>query len=136
METEDNTINPTPEELDSLFTNEIGFYHPSVGYWQAIAGVTPEILESYPEGTMQVPLIPGSNYEWKDNQWVEKPVEPIVYTDEEIKSFRAAAYIREADPIFFKYQRGEATENDWTSKVQEIRDRYPYNTPPQQQEEE
>jgi hypothetical protein len=124
------------EQLLEETTHEIGLYHPSIGYWQAIAGITPELIELYPEGTIQVPLIPGSNYEWKDNQWVEKPVEPIVYTDEEIKIMRASAYIREADPIFFKYQRGEATENDWTSKVQEIRDRYPYNTPTQQQEEE
>ena len=115
---------------------EKGFYHPSVGYWQTNSDPTPEILATYPDGTIEVPLIPGSNYEWKDNQWVEKPVEPIIYTDEEIKVLRAVAYREESDPIFFKYQRGEATENDWTTKVQEIRDRYPYNTSPQQQEEE
>ena len=39
---------------------------------------------------------------------------------------RAAAYNAEADPIFFQYQRGEATEQDWLDKIEEIRARYPY----------
>ena len=39
---------------------------------------------------------------------------------------RAAAYTAEADPIFFKYQRGEATEQEWLDKIEEIRARYPY----------
>jgi hypothetical protein len=115
------------EQVLEETTQEIGLYHPSIGYWQAIGGITSNILSTYPEGTIQVPLIPGSNYKWEDNKWVEKPVEPIIYTDEEIKILRAVAYREESDPIFFKYQRGEATENEWTTKVQEIRDRYPYN---------
>ena len=44
----------------------------------------------------------------------------------EQKSARAAAYANEADPLFFKYQRGEATEQEWLDKVEEIRARYPY----------
>lgn len=43
-----------------------------------------------------------------------------------IKEQRAAAYAAEADPIFFQYQRGEATEQDWLDKIEEIRARYPY----------
>lgn len=39
---------------------------------------------------------------------------------------RARAYKQEADPLFFKYQRGEATEQEWLTKVDEIRARYPY----------
>jgi len=39
---------------------------------------------------------------------------------------RAAAYAAEADPLFFKAQRGEASMDDWTAKVEEIRQRYPY----------
>lgn len=31
-----------------------------------------------------------------------------------------------ADAIYMKWQRGEATEQDWLDKVQEIRERYPY----------
>lgn len=39
---------------------------------------------------------------------------------------RAAAYKAEADPLFFKAQRGEATQQEWLDKVAEIQSRYPY----------
>lgn len=42
------------------------------------------------------------------------------------RAARAAAYAAEADPLFFKAQRGEATMDEWEAKVSEIRDRYPY----------
>ena len=44
------------------------------------------------------------------------------------KRNRATAYTTEADPLFFKAQRGEATMEEWEAKVAEIRSRYPYPT--------
>lgn len=41
---------------------------------------------------------------------------------------RQAAYAAESDPIFFMSQRGEATVEEWTAKVAEIKARYPYPT--------
>ncbi len=38
---------------------------------------------------------------------------------------RKAAYIAEADPLFFKAQRGEATLQEWQDKVAEIKARFP-----------
>jgi hypothetical protein len=38
---------------------------------------------------------------------------------------RRAAYITEADPLFFKAQRGEATMEEWQAKVAEIKQRFP-----------
>jgi hypothetical protein len=38
---------------------------------------------------------------------------------------RRAAYIAEADPLFFKAQRGEATLDEWQAKVAEIKARFP-----------
>ena len=38
---------------------------------------------------------------------------------------RAIAYREESDPIFFKAQRSEATEQEWLDKVAEIKARYP-----------
>ena len=38
---------------------------------------------------------------------------------------RRAAYIAEADPLFFKAQRGEATMEEWQAKVAEIKQRFP-----------
>lgn len=43
-----------------------------------------------------------------------------------IENERASAYRFEADPLFFKVQRGEATIAEWEAKVAEIRARYPY----------
>ena len=38
---------------------------------------------------------------------------------------RRNAYIAEADALFFKAQRGEATREDWQAKVAEIKARFP-----------
>lgn len=42
------------------------------------------------------------------------------------KRSRSNAFREEADPLFFAFQRGEGTEQEWLDKVQEIRDRHPY----------
>ena len=46
-------------------------------------------------------------------------------TAEEISDMRRAAYIAEADPLFFKAQRGEVEQQVWLDKVAEIKARYP-----------
>lgn len=39
-----------------------GYYHPSLGYWQAFS-ISPEPSEAaYPAGTVKVPVRPGQNY--------------------------------------------------------------------------
>jgi len=38
---------------------------------------------------------------------------------------RHAAYVAESDPLFFQWQRGEGTEQQWRDKVAEIQTRYP-----------
>lgn len=45
---------------------------------------------------------------------------------ERIESLRKAAYREETDPIFFSYQRGEATEQEWLDAVQAVKEQYPY----------
>lgn len=41
------------------------------------------------------------------------------------KELRARAFREEADPLFFQWQRGKATQKDWMDKVAEIEARYP-----------
>ena len=43
----------------------------------------------------------------------------------EVDALRHAAYVAESDPLFFQWQRGEATEQAWRDKVAEIQARYP-----------
>jgi hypothetical protein len=45
---------------------------------------------------------------------------------QEQQNNRQAAFTKEADPLFFKWQAGEGTEEEWKTKRQEIRDRFPY----------
>ena len=52
--------------------------------------------------------------------------QPYVPSQQEQENNRAAAYRLEADPLFFKAQRGEATTDEWTAKVAEIKARFPY----------
>jgi hypothetical protein len=42
----------------------------------------------------------------------------------ENESQRFYDYRNESDPLFFKWQRGEATEQQWLAKVAEIKSRY------------
>lgn len=56
-------------------------------------------------------------------------IDPPPLTAEQIQeavtAARAAAYVKESDPLFFKYQRGEVLKEDWLAKVTEIKARYP-----------
>jgi hypothetical protein len=94
------------------------------------------------------------NWQWIDGQWVlqestttleqfgftvadfpnaPKPEKPDYNPDEreaqrkvdETIESRRNAYIAEADPLFFKAQRGEATLQEWQDKVAEIKARFP-----------
>ena len=55
---------------------EHGFYHPDRGYWQAIEGSVEDLLPTYPEGTINVPLKPDADHEWQDGAWVYVPPPP------------------------------------------------------------
>lgn len=66
----------------------------------------------------------GPGWLYQDGQFTAPP--PVVPTQAEQEAKRQAAYTAEADPLFFKWQAGEGTEEEWKTKRQEIRDRYPY----------
>lgn len=43
-----------------------------------------------------------------------------------VESARALAYRETSDPIFFEYQRGDKTEQEWLAAVQAVKDANPY----------
>jgi hypothetical protein len=47
-------------------------------------------------------------------------------TLEQQQQARAEVYRAEADPLFFKAQRGKATMEEWLNKIAEIEAQYPY----------
>lgn len=48
--------------------------------------------------------------------------DPIIAVQEE----RRQAYIRTADPLYFKWQAGEATEQEWLDARAAVIEQYPY----------
>ena len=80
-------------------------------------------------------IIRGDVIEWSDETQTQPTDEEIQvelnrltaeFPDKVAKANRASAYKFEADSLFFKAQRGEATMDEWNAKVAEIRARYPY----------
>jgi hypothetical protein len=53
------------------------------------------------------------------------PVKAAAIAAEKADANRRAAYIAEADPLFFKAQRGEVEQQVWLDKVAEIKQRFP-----------
>ena len=48
----------------------------------------------------------------------------------QVERDRHAAYISDADPLFFKWQRGTASEQAWLDAVQAVKDAHPYPDAP------
>jgi hypothetical protein len=75
-----------------------------------------------------------ANYEWCDDrpQPTQAECDAVIPTllaqreHDAIREQRHQAFIAEADPLFFAWQRGEGTEQAWLDKVAEIRARFPY----------
>ena len=80
-------------------------------------------------------VLRGDQLEWLDQHQTE-PTEAEIQAElerliadeprKQAQQQRAAAYAAEADPLFFKAQRGEASMDDWTAAVEAIRARFPY----------
>ena len=75
--------------------------------------------------TGQVEVVDLTAEEVAERESFERDVLPV--RQRQIAEFnRSQAYRSEADPLFFKAQRGEATIDEWTAKVAEIKVRFPY----------
>jgi hypothetical protein len=80
-------------------------------------------------------VLRGDELEWLD-QLQTQPTEAEIQAELDrliaeqplkiAQNQRAAAYAVEADPLFFKAQRGEIAIDEWHAKVAEIRARFPY----------
>ncbi len=71
-----------------------------------------------------VPMLVGSVWTQVWNV-IALTAEEIAQQAAQIKAQRAEAYRTESDPLFFKAQRGEATQQQWLDKIAEIKVRYP-----------
>lgn len=70
------------------------------------------------------------NYELGEWQVRNKTEDEILQEKKDYNTrqveLRSRAYSTESDPLFFKWQRGEATQQEWLDKVEEIKLQYPY----------
>lgn len=80
----------------------------------------PDWCATWPEAVGDVSI----GWIYSNGEFIEP--EPKQPTYEEQREARKKAYIEEADPLFFKAQRGEATMEEWEAKIEEIKARYPY----------
>ena len=80
---------------------------------------------SWVEVTDMNPM-PGLDNGWSyvEGQWMA-PVVPAP-TVKDIEAERIIGYRLISDPLFFQWQRGEATEQEWLDAVQSIKDKNPY----------
>lgn len=114
-------------------------YHPVSGVFLGIALADPDPLV---EGNWLIPAYAttvappefGMEEEavWVGDKWElhqippapEPPAPPAPY-EPPLDVQKRTAYAAEADPLFFKWQRGEGTQEAWLAKVNEIKARYP-----------
>jgi len=101
----------------------------------------PAILTTnYPGNVWQLSGDDYTGLVWDENNADPKPTKkaletawPQVQYDREYKAVekaRQAAYVTDSDPLFFEWQRGDATEQAWRDAVQAVKDAHPYPTPP------
>lgn len=116
----DNPNTSFPATIPDATLAEFGVYpvvpaeYPQVDYTKNVVEETPN-------------LVNGVWYQ--DYTVVDATAEEIAAREaalnEQAKQNRINAYRDESDPLFFKWQRGEATEQEWLDKVAEIKARYP-----------
>lgn len=78
---------------------------------------------------MSIPAVGGNRHY---DELVAQGIMPEPYVEppaskEQLQTLRQAAYAAEADPLFFKWQRGEATQEEWLTKINDIKARFPYS---------
>jgi hypothetical protein len=90
-------------------------------------------------------LRPGKTFFYQEEtlesiQFLDDDVEPVTqeeidkesprleyeYESAKVEQRRRASYQTESDPLFFGWQRGDNTEQEWLDAVQAVKDAYPY----------
>lgn len=128
---------PVPYSIGQLIQDNPGTSFP-VGFPEAMLasyGVYPLVATEQPAYDPMTQDLAEGVATQQDGQWVQTWVVTQASAEEvaqrqaeraaQIQAQRAEAYRTESDPLFFKAQRGEATQQQWLDKVAEIKARYP-----------
>lgn len=57
---------------------EKAFYHPERGVWHTTHEPPQDILDDYPDGTVEIPVRPGENFAWNGEEWAPSGPPPVV----------------------------------------------------------
>jgi hypothetical protein len=90
-------------------------------------------VTTYPITEVEKDIISQSGcmglWQYKDGKVVESNQAPEILKENyntQQKKYRIEFYQLWSDPIFMKWQRQEATQQEWLDKVEEIKLMYPY----------
>jgi hypothetical protein len=104
----------------------------SVDYALVLTALYPESLWGLNDNDLTTLVWDESNADAMPSQEMLDAAWPQVQYDREyaqVERARHAAYITDADPLFFKWQRGSGSEGAWRDAVQVVKDAYPYPEP-------
>lgn len=129
-------IEKYPYSLGELVSDNPNTSFPEVITEECAASfeVYPVVLEAYPQVDITKTVIEETpnfiNGVWyQDYKVINASEEEILQRKLELNTIaennRASAYKEESDPLFFKWQRDEATKQEWLDKIEEIKQRYP-----------
>jgi hypothetical protein len=105
----------------------------SVDYALVLTALFPECLWGLNDNDLSTLSWDESNADAMPSQEMLDAAWPQVQYDREyaqVEQARHAAYVTDADPLFFKWQRGSGSEQAWLDSVQVVKDAYPYPEAP------
>ena len=85
-----------------------GFYHPERGYWETIGFPSKEVVDQYPEGTVETPLRPSLLHVWSEGLWVGP-------TQEQLNAAKAAQVRAERDNLLLTVDAIAGNALRWAS---------------------
>ena len=99
-----------------------GFYHVDLGYWETITDPSEEILQGYPEGTVEVTMRPTPLHTYDGSVWLA-PTQ--IELDEEegyqVRLIRDLRLHNEVDPIVSNALRWAELTEDKQSEWRQYR---------------
>lgn len=109
--------------------------NPQISFPEQVSEALLEEFDVYPVQPQPAPMVDHTKTfteglpELVDGVWKQVwVVEDLAaeQVNEVVANLRKQAYIDRADPLFFKYQRGDATKEEWLAEVNAIKIQYPY----------
>jgi hypothetical protein len=99
-----------------------GFYHVDLGYWETITDPSEEILEGYPDGTVEITMRPTPLHTYDGSKWLA-PTQIEIDEEEgyQVRLIRNLRLNNEVDPIVSNALRWAELTEDKQSEWRQYR---------------